>query len=386
MCTHRFSARNSLPINPSTATSRPCSRDSRQAAARGYWSLSAGATCLSRRRPSGTGRAAARSGRASVRGRPSSSGASVAGPRASSRRASRTMWRRNESAVISNATHVLVELDPPRTRSTVRTKRLCCVSVGVKAGSRACRRAAPRVRRSARRGRAAAGCQSERARLERRRARAVARRGTDTTASRASKRALNVSGASSAATTAEVEPAAAPFSAAAARSGGGPPSSVDRDDVRERVHAGVGAACDGEARPTRRVETVERTPHLALDRALARLRAPSRGTRCRRTRSLASDARQALLTSFVRSAFCSSHLASRQLHSTCVGRAPLPAAARAAGDGRSDRRLALDARADLLGRDRHPQAALRVRRRARDVDRRRRSRWRSPRASRTPAS
>src|SRR5262249_61905965 len=51
--------------------------------------------------------------------------------------------------------------------------------------------------------------------------------------------------------------------------------------------------------------------------------------------------------------------------------ARLPASAGAAGHDRIDRRLALDTRADLLGRDRDAQAALRVHRRRRHRDRRR---------------
>src|SRR5206468_9071864 len=83
-------------------------------------------------------------------------------------------------------------------------------------------------------------------------------------------------------------------------------------------------------------------PPARLPRCAARAALPSRESLCRRTRRLASAARQVPLTRFVRSALCSVSL--RVVWYTLVNERPpgIPPAEGPAGDGRVDRRLAVD--------------------------------------------
>ena len=69
-----------------------------------------------------------------------------------------------------------------------------------------------------------------------------------------------------------------------------PTLDVEGRHLAERVHAGVGAARDGETVPARE-HLRQRGPHLPLDRAQARLARPSRGSRRRRTRGRAGASR-----------------------------------------------------------------------------------------------
>ena len=216
------------------------------------------------------------------------------------------MWRRNESAVISNAT-TSSSSSTQRASRTVRVKRLWCVSLGVNA-VKSC---APT---SAAAFSASAG-EVERPRMPERAARLEGRRHAappDPVAVRAGARVeacVERVGCLLGARARRRRGAAAPFSASAARSGGGPVSTSTEATFAERVHARIGAARDGErVDPARRAGRARAGAHPRP--SSLRAGAPSRGTPCRRTRSLASGARQGSLTPLVRSAFCSSHLAS----------------------------------------------------------------------------
>ena len=230
---------------------------------------------------------------ASVRGRPSRSGASsLAGEHRADERAHHVAEERVGGDLERD--HVLVDLDPPRLDRPSRTNVVCCVSVGVNArksclptsGSAAASqrveveraRMPERARRLERRALAAppdAVAVRARARVEARvevvrrllgaSDREIGRQERVQRAGRASRRRAAV--------------------------------DVDRDDVRERVHARVGAARDREAARARLVEALERAL-AARPRPCARpgCARPAAEARCRRTRSLASGARQAPLT------------------------------------------------------------------------------------------
>ena len=212
----------------------------------------------------------------------------------------RTMWRRNESAVISSST--ASPRSCQRASSTVRTKTLV-LRLGRGEGAEV-------VLADQHRGRGAEPLEVERPRMPERavdlerRALAAA---PDAVAVRTRARRE-----------ARVEARGPPRTRRTARSSGkngvqrldGPLGrrasvDVDRDDVRERVHPGVGAPGDDELRP-HVGRACRKAPADDAPRSCARpAAAPSRGSRCRRTRSSASGARQAPLTSLVRAALCS---------------------------------------------------------------------------------
>ena len=188
------------------------------------------------------------------------------------------MWRRNESAVISNS-----RLSPrscQRASSTIRTKTSCCVSVGVKA-RKSC---SPTIIAAA----ASSRPPVERPRmperavhLERRPRRAA----PDPVAVAARPRRvarLEVRAAPPRRATTATSCGSAAFSASAARSGGGPPStSTVTTFASACTPVSVRPAT---ARPRGSRIDVRRAPGSARPRRSARPAAsPSRGTRCRRT-------------------------------------------------------------------------------------------------------
>ena len=211
----------------------------------------------------------------------------------------RTMWRRNESAVISSSSASSRRCHTAD--STVRVKTLCCVSAGVKA-RKSC---SP----SDELGRLGELLLVERIRIP-------------PGAPRLERRALGpavdpVAIAARAGEVARVEVRRAPARRrsrprrrAAWRSAPAPRArSAHRPRPRPRR---PGRARARRCRFVQRLEAPTRSrrrrpvpPAARPRRCGGRAVRPSRGSRCRRTRALASAARQAALTAFVRRALCS---------------------------------------------------------------------------------